>query len=71
MVRVSIVQQFISIFLSFDSSALPFILCINSTEEAKKLRDVRRSEEAQQLAEAEAIAQQEAEEEERKSLLEH
>ena len=70
MVRVSIVQQFISIFLSFDSSALPFILCINSTEEAKKLRDVRRSEEAQQLAEAEAIAQQEAEEEERKSLLE-
>jgi len=43
---------------------------INSTEEAKKLRDVRRSEEAQQLAEAEAIAQQEAEEKERKSLLE-
>jgi hypothetical protein len=39
-------------------------------EEAKKLRDVRRSEEAQQLAEAEAIAQQEAEEKERKSLLE-
>lgn len=31
---------------------------------------MRRSEEAQQLAEAEAIAQQEAEEEERKSLLE-
>ena len=31
---------------------------------------MRRSEEAQQLAEAEAIKQQEAEEEERKSLLE-
>lgn len=31
---------------------------------------MRRSEEAQQLAEAEAIAQQEAEEKERKSLLE-
>ena len=40
-----------------------------STDEAKKLRDERRSEEAQQRAEAEAIAKQEADEKERKRLL--
>jgi len=39
-------------------------------EEARKLRDVRRSEEAQQRAEAEAVAKQEADEKERKRLLE-
>jgi len=39
-------------------------------EEAKQLRDLRRSEEAQQRAEAEAIAKQEADEKERKRLLE-
>jgi len=39
-------------------------------DEARKLRDVRRSEEAQQRAEAEAVAKQEADEKERKRLLE-
>lgn len=47
-----------------------FFLCPQITEEAKKLRDIRRNEEAQQLAEAEAIVRREAEDKERKRLLE-
>ncbi len=57
----------------------PFYTCLTvyalfahsfTTDEARKLRDIRRSEEAQQRAEAEAIAKQEADEKERKRLLE-
>ena len=47
-----------------------FFLCPQIKEEAKKLRDIRRNEEAQQLAEAEAIVRREAEDKERKRLLE-
>ena len=49
---------------------MPLRAHLITTEEAKQLRDLRRSEEAQQRAEAEAIAKQEADEKERKRLLE-
>ena len=42
---------------------------LNTAEEAKSLRDKRRAEEAQKRAEAEAMAQRAAEEEERRRIL--
>jgi len=42
---------------------------LHFSEEAKTLRDKRRSEEAQKLAHAEATAQRKAEEEERRRIL--